>query len=133
MVTTGVTRRRLEALAGVALLAGLGGYLAAVDPRQPGSYPTCPFHAVTGLWCPGCGSLRAMHDVLHGRFVEALGYNALLMIVLPVAVVVGLRIALNGRPSRGLPAWVAPSALVVLAVWTIARNLPYAPFTILAP
>jgi hypothetical protein len=120
-------------VSGVALIAGLGGYLAAVDPRQPGSYPTCPFHAITGLWCPGCGSLRAMHDVLHGRLVEALGYNALLMVVLPVAVIAGVRVAFNRTQSRGLPAWAAPWALVVLAVWTVVRNLPYAPFTILAP
>ena len=41
--------------------------LATVDPNQPGHYPTCPFLATTGFYCPGCGALRAVHDLLHGE------------------------------------------------------------------
>src|SRR5690606_29528852 len=35
--------------------------VATVSPEEPGHYPTCPFLALTGAWCPGCGSLRALH------------------------------------------------------------------------
>ena len=38
---------------------------------SPGHYPTCPFLAITGWYCPGCGSLRAVHDLLHGDLAGA--------------------------------------------------------------
>ena len=69
MTTVPQWRRTLSGqgrLATAALL-GLGvALVAAVDPHTSGRYPTCPFHAVTGLWCPGCGGLRAVHDLTHG-------------------------------------------------------------------
>ena len=42
-------------------------------------FPKCPFRSLTGLLCPGCGSQRGIHQVLHGHFIEALKLNALLI------------------------------------------------------
>src|SRR5262245_36358819 len=71
----------------VALLAILGS--AAVlfwfNPAQSGFYPTCYFHSWTGLLCPGCGSLRAMHQLLHGDIVAAMHFNVLFVLSLPIA------------------------------------------------
>ena len=39
------------------------------------------FHAMTGLWCPGCGGLRAVHDLTHGHLVTALHENALVVLL----------------------------------------------------
>ena len=36
----------------------------------------------TGLYCPGCGSTRALYALLHGRPGEALAMNPLLLVVL---------------------------------------------------
>ena len=44
----------------------LGSYLYAHDPHQPGAYPACVLHALTGLYCPGCGGTRAAYDLVHG-------------------------------------------------------------------
>ncbi len=63
-------------------------YLGLVDPNVPGHYPLCPTKAISGLDCPGCGGLRAVHSVLHGDLRGALDHNALIvLVVLPVAVV----------------------------------------------
>jgi hypothetical protein len=39
---------------------------------------------VFGAPCPGCGSLRAAHQLLHGHFQEAWALNPTLMIVGPL-------------------------------------------------
>ncbi len=52
----------------VAILMALAGIvLFCFDPERCGFYPICIFHQSTGLLCPGCGSLRAMHQLLHGH------------------------------------------------------------------
>jgi hypothetical protein len=107
-------------LTGLALLVIL--YLK--DPAEAGIYPACPSNAVSGYDCPGCGSLRATHHLLHGRIGEAWGYNALLLVALPVFLLQwGL-----WRLRRGGGVGLFPRPLVVLWVlaivaWGILRNL----------
>jgi hypothetical protein len=62
--------------------------LAVLATQNPtaGNLPRCPFHAVTGLWCPGCGTQRGLHALLHGDLVGAVGYNALMVLALPLVV-----------------------------------------------
>ncbi|WP_051871266.1 DUF2752 domain-containing protein [Streptomyces sclerotialus] len=118
-------RTRIEAWSGAALLATLAVLVTAVDPHEPGHYPTCPFRAATGWSCPGCGSLRALNDLVTGHFTEALGHNAAMVAALPVAIVCWLRVV-SGRAGTGpaAPAWSAPAVLAGLLLWTVARNLP---------
>jgi hypothetical protein len=123
-----------------ALFAGglaLAVAVHVVDPSEA-SIALCPFRVVTGLACPGCGTLRCLHALLHGDVAEAVDRNALTVVVLPLLVaawvVAGLR-AFTGRPLRSpvVPAW----AIRTLAVGTVAfwafRNVPAAPFSWLAP
>jgi hypothetical protein len=49
-----------------------------LDPEKT-AFPQCPFRSLTGLLCPGCGSQRAIHHVLHGNFGEAMEVNALFL------------------------------------------------------
>lgn len=119
---------------GGAALAG-AGYVAAVDPNSAGHYPTCPFLAVTGWYCPGCGALRAVHALGHGDLMTALARNPLAVVAigcLVVAWVVWLTRAAAGRPLR----WMVPQrgartlsltlygALGVILVFWVLRNLP---------
>jgi Protein of unknown function (DUF2752) len=111
--------------AGVALL-GVGADVA-FDPVHR-HVPLCPFHAVSGWWCPLCGSLRAVDALAHGRVPAAVHDNLLLVAVLPLLAwwwVDTLRRARGSRPRRAVAA-VAVVALVALAtVFTIVRNGPF--------
>ena len=82
-----VRRRRVGVLAG-ALFAGT--LLFFFDPATAGFYPPCLFTAVFGAQCPGCGSLRAAHQILHGNVREAWALNKPLLVALPLAAAVSL-------------------------------------------
>jgi hypothetical protein len=113
-----------------AALLGLGvALVAAVDPHTSGRYPTCPFHAVTGLWCPGCGGLRAVHDLTHGHLIVALHENVLVVLLGPTLVVWWLLARLRRTDRRPVTLVLSTrGALVVaalLAVFALVRNLPF--------
>lgn len=133
--------------AGVAAVLGSGGIalagcaaVALGDPSVPGRYGLCPFYAVTGLWCPLCGSLRAVHHLTRGEVAAAAGSNLLLVLAVPVAVYAWLVWAARafGRPAPPVPrlpaaAWwtLLAAAVALLAVFGVARNL--AAYAWLAP
>jgi hypothetical protein len=103
-------------------------YVGTVDPNTAGHYPTCPFLALTGHWCPGCGSLRAVHALAHGDLSTALSRNLLTVALVPVLVASWLRWTRRSwsrRPRTTLahPALVWALLVVVLAFWLL-RNLP---------
>ena len=107
------------------------------DPSD-GGYPLCPFRAVTGLFCPGCGTLRASNRLLHGRIGDAFGFNALAVLLLPVLIYAfasSLLVA-AGRPSLPRPripaAWIWAFGFVAVA-FAVVRNIPIEPLTALAP
>jgi Protein of unknown function (DUF2752). len=115
-------------LATAALLGAAVALVAVVDPHTSGRYPTCPFHAVTGLWCPGCGGLRAVHDLTHGHLAVALHENLLVVLLGPSLVVWWLIARLRRTDQRPVSLVLsARGTLVVaalLAVFAIVRNLP---------
>jgi hypothetical protein len=78
--------RRWWLIAGGAILGALVAALVlfSFDPSTHRFYPRCTFHALTGLDCPGCGGLRAAHQLLHGNFVLAFRFNPLLVAGLPL-------------------------------------------------
>ena len=57
-----------------------GTVLFFFDPVRTWFYPQCLFHTLTGLQCPGCGSLRALHALLHGEIRRAVALNPLLFV-----------------------------------------------------
>ena len=69
------------------------------DPATAGFYPSCLFKSVLGMGCPGCGSLRAVHQLLHGNFDAAWGLNRLVVVALPLAGLAGV-IGLISRRTR---------------------------------
>jgi len=121
------------AVAAVALLGA--ARLALVDPARPGHYPGCPVLWATGRYCPGCGGLRAVHELLHGSPSAALHANALVVLLIPVALLVYARWTrdrISPRRSRG---GICRGQLAVGMVLTVGfgvlRNLPAGSF--LAP
>lgn len=53
------------------------------NPSTSGFYPPCPTKYLLGIKCPGCGSLRASHALLHGRVAEAWHLNPMLLLAIP--------------------------------------------------
>ncbi|GGZ31266.1 membrane protein [Streptomyces poonensis] len=126
----GALPRRLAVPAGVlAAVTGAFAYVAAVDPNEPGHYPVCPLLHLTGLYCPGCGGLRAAHAFAHGDLATALTANALAVgAFLGFAAVwtVWVVHAVRGRPLRLVLAPVALWSLgAFVLVFTVVRNLPF--------
>jgi Protein of unknown function (DUF2752) len=127
-------------LLGAALLtAGVGaGMLWFFDPASAGIFPSCPLHYLTGLYCPGCGSLRAMHQLLHGNVAAAWAMNPLTIILLPFLTYglasEGLSLWRGaGLPHRSLPASWIWALCAVIVMFGIVRNVPVHPFDLLAP
>ena len=146
--STSLTRRRRTLIRGCLLaILGLGfavvlWVVMLIPPSEHSFYPKCTLHSTTGLHCPGCGMTRSLHSFLNGDFEQAIAYNVLAPIVLPI-----LGIAL----FRSLWAWVWDSPIpksvptarwrgyipwvlgTIVVLFLILRNIPAYPFNLLAP
>jgi hypothetical protein len=85
------TRRLIPPIATLAGTIAVLGYVAAVDPNQPGHYPLCPTRALFGVDCPGCGLMRGTHDLITGNVSGALDHNILVVALMPLALVLWIR------------------------------------------
>ncbi len=109
------------------------------DPHsEPGLLLPCAWHSLTGLNCPGCGMTRAIYDLMHGQLAEGVGHNAFGLLVLLTTLIVLTRpvfIALiyNRWQAPLLPSWTARALIISGLLWALLRNLPWPPFTSLAP
>ena len=106
-----------------------GVLLFAVNPADHALYPACWLYATTGLKCPGCGGLRATHELLRGHLLAAWALNPLVILLTPLGAWLGLHAGLTLLRGRGLPGtvprpfviWAVAAALLIFG---IVRNLP---------
>ncbi len=133
----GQTRDFRWAIVAGAACALLAVLLFAFDPVQYRFYPVCLFHKTTGLLCPGCGSLRALHKLLHGHLGAALRFNALLILSVPLLGWLVLRLCIARFQVALVFARIRPSwlwfGLIAIVLFGVLRNLRYLPFSWLAP
>jgi hypothetical protein len=134
-----VARARLALVLGLIVAA-----LAAIAWRHPRSYawlPQCPSRMV-GAYCPGCGSTRATHHLLHGRIDLAWEHNPLFVALgVPLAAFwIGARacgVAVGKRPvftpTARIGMALAWSLVALLLAYMLVRNLPFEPFAWLRP
>lgn len=78
-------RTRSMVLGGLAAVL-LTGAVHFRDPHQNGSWGVCPLFALTGLYCPGCGGMRAVNDLTNGNLRAAVSSNVLALMLLPVVI-----------------------------------------------
>ena len=119
-----------------------------VNPEESNIFVKCPLYQHTGIYCSGCGSQRAAHDLLHGDVIAAANHNILLVAVLVLFGqhygLKGLQNWPNGEQGPKWPAlqqrksWIqhrkAPLIIgIVVVVYMVLRNLPFAIFDILRP
>jgi Protein of unknown function (DUF2752) len=107
---------------------GVGAVVFFFNPSAYVFYPACPFHALTGLYCPGCGGTRALYQLLHGHVLLALKDNALFVLMLPMLAVWGTRFVVQKSRNQQTAFQLRPKMvwlfLVVALVFTVLRNLP---------
>jgi hypothetical protein len=124
---------RIRAVAAAALVVTAGAAVLFVfDPSTAGFFPVCTLHEMTGLQCPGCGGLRAVHQLSHGHLAAAWRLNPLVIALLPVSLWLGWREAARavtgrewpGLVTRPLFAWLLAGALVLFG---LLRNVPFHP------
>ncbi len=70
-------KKKYNYFSGVLVIIFLSLYFL-FNPSTSIFFPKCPFHTITGLYCPGCGSQRAIHDMMHLNIFEAINHNALM-------------------------------------------------------
>jgi hypothetical protein len=124
-------RRVLGPASTIGVLSAATLALHLRDPHQQGSWGFCPFHALTGLWCPGCGGLRAVNDLTDGHVGAALSSNIVVTLGIPIGIVALLVWAWRswtGQTSQ--PDWKRAQrwtyALIALLVaFTVVRNLAF--------
>ena len=121
----------------IALLA-LGIFYFSINPTSFAYTPKCPFHTLTGFHCPGCGSQRALHQILHGHIWEGLKHNFLILLAVLLICYKIFILFTNSNSSKSpknlLQHHYAPWIIFtfIMAFW-ILRNLPLEMFKILAP
>ena len=110
------------------LFGGLATILCLVyffDPNTDSIFPPCPTNAITKFHCTGCGTLRALHALVHGDFKEAISQNAMAVLFLPILPLMAI------FPKLFRFKFVPWAILIIFAIYTILRNLEA--FAFLAP
>jgi len=128
------TRSRIanvsRAAAPPAVIVFAAAVLLRFPPTQYNFYPLCPIHELLHLQCPGCGATRAFAALLRGHFVEAVRFNALATLLLPVIAAYCI-LCYSRFLHRQIHRWPQPSRAVIYAgfamaaVFTVIRNLPF--------
>lgn len=109
-----------------------------INPSDVHFLPKCPLYTSTGIYCPGCGSQRATHQLLQFNIIGVLQQNVLYLIGL---LIIGYHLSIIGinlffkkdiynyiyHPKTPI------IILVFIIIFWILRNIPYYPFNLLAP
>jgi hypothetical protein len=109
-----------------------------LDPDQQAIFPRCIFYSLSGYYCPGCGSQRAIHNLLHLNVAGVVHNNVLFLPAVLAVAYHYLHPVLNRKFSWRLPnifymkntPWVIFG--IILLFWLL-RNLTVFPFSVLAP
>ncbi len=126
-------------VAPIALVAALALFYFLFDARTITWLPQCPFHFLTGLYCPGCGSQRALSSLLHGEVLQATRFNILMVASLPLLFYSAIVQVINKTTGNTFIQKIFYSStfvrvvLFVILVFWLLRNLTVFPFYYLSP
>jgi hypothetical protein len=127
------SKKRYLILIGVLLFLTVPLYFW-FNPSGQLIFPKCPIYQYLGVYCSGCGSQRAIHDLLHLNFLEAISHNVLLV---PAIILILIEFCMRyfyPKKKSLLYYRKAPFiVLIVIVIFTILRNIKEYPFNYLAP
>lgn len=127
VATSGLMKLRfITGASAVALLCALA-VVYKFSPTEYTFYPQCPIYAITHWLCPGCGSTRALHALLHLDLRSALHYNALFTLLVPLAFLWACFcfyrvMRYNQFPRVAIPRELTACMITIVLLFTIARN-----------
>ncbi|WP_169743473.1 DUF2752 domain-containing protein [Kaistella solincola] len=84
-------------LVGILLISTVFYFFA---PSENSFYPSCIFKNITGLSCPGCGSQRAFHELLHLKFKVAFTSNPLFVLAIPYGLALLISAKIENENAR---------------------------------
>jgi hypothetical protein len=118
-------RFRKVSTTGSALLLAIAGawVLYTFPPATTPFYPQCAFRLLTGYDCPGCGTTRALHHLLHGRVEEAFLLNPMLFVFAVVAACALPSLIRGEQPGFLTRPWFGWGSLAVVCGWWVVRNV----------
>lgn len=98
-----------------------------IDPATYALAPKCLFKTLTGLDCPGCGSQRMLHALLHGDLAGAWEANAFLLMLSPLLLLMIYSASVRRRHPRLYEylnsVGMITGILILLIGWSIFRNI----------
>ena len=111
----------------IILLTSLLFIYTKFNPENSEWFPKCIFLQLTGFKCPGCGSQRAIHNLLNLNIISAIKHNALLVLSLPLLTLYGLDYITGFRHHKlhnRLHSYKTVTAIsTIIVIWWIARNI----------
>ncbi len=98
-----------------------------IDPTTSRWVPKCTVYSLTGYKCPGCGSQRMLHALLHGDLGAAWHYNAFLLCAIPFIIFgAAVEAARKRYPNLYAQVYSMPVVItvcVLIVLWTVGRNI----------
>lgn len=123
---------------GVLVFLGMLALYSFLNPIETNLFPSCPFYVTTGIYCPGCGSQRAVHQILNGHIFEGIRHNYLIGLLALVFTYQIFIFTMNNVLDKGFTnllhkSKVTFSILIIVILFWVLRNINLFPFTELAP
>lgn len=122
----------------VIVLLGVLSLYFFINPSEYNFFPKCPLYTYSGIYCAGCGSQRAIHQIINGNIITGIRHNYLLVLVFAVLSYKTGLFVLNKIYNKAhtdifhKPMSTKIILVLVLLFWAL-RNINVFPFTELAP